>query len=89
MSSHSSRALDRPRPADDMSQRPGTRVGTTTETAAGGEMSSHSSRASDGSRPVDDTDRRPELPAGVGLIIKNRDRADIIRMVGPRNSTLL
>ena len=47
----------------------GTRVGSTTETAAGGKMSSHSSRASDRSRPADDTSRRPEGPAGVGPMI--------------------
>ena len=89
MSSHSSRALDRPRPADDVSRRQGTRVGATTETAAVGKMSSHSSRASDGSRPSDDTSRRPKVPASMDLIIKNRDRAEIIRMVGTRYSTLL
>ena len=88
MSSRSSGALDGSRTADRMSRRPGTRVGSTTEIAAGRETSSHSSRASDGSRPVDDTGRRPEHPAGVGLIIKNRDRVEIIRMVGTWYSTL-
>ena len=88
LSSHSSRASDGSRPADDMSRRPGTRVGAETETAAGREMSSHSSGASDGSRPDDDTDRRPEVPVDVGPIIKNRDGAEIIHMVSTWFSTL-
>ena len=65
-----------------------TRVGATRTTAEGRKISRHSSRASDGSRPADDTGRRSEVPAGVGPIIKNRDRAEIIRMVGTRYSTL-
>ena len=67
MSGRSNRALGGSRPSDHMSRRPGARVGSATEIAAGGEMSSHSGRASDGSRPADDTGRRPELPTGVGV----------------------
>ena len=75
MSSHSHRASDGSRPPDDMSRGPGTRVDATTETAAGEKTSSHSSRAADGSRPADNMGRRPEVPAGVGPILKNRDRS--------------
>ena len=47
----------------------GTRVGATTETAAGGRVSIHSSRASDGARSPDDTGPRPVVLAGVGPMI--------------------
>ena len=88
MSSHNSRASDGSRPANNTSRRPGIRVGATTETAAGENISSYSSRASDGSRLANDTGRRREVPAGVGPIIKNCDRVEIIRMHGTRYSTL-
>ena len=66
----------------------GTRVVATTATAERGKLSSHSSRASDESRPAGDMGRRPEVSAGVGPVTKNRDRTEIIRMVGMRYLTL-
>ena len=86
MSNHSSRASDGSRPADDVSQRPGTRIGATEQTAAGENVSSHSSRATGESKPFDGIDRRPEIPTGVGPIINNRDRVEILRMAGTRHS---
>ena len=88
MSSHSSRASDGSRPAGDMSRRTGTRVGAAVDTAAGENMSTHSSKALDGSKAADDTGQKSEVSAGVGPIIKNRDRAELIRMDGTRYSTL-